>query len=214
MIATAHLTLAEASDLPHTHDLCLTPNNAITNNANNLNNKLPLFGHFCCRLAVQPDFIESSYSNGDLTLLAKGQIRSVEGYGRLQAFKLELWDNMHACENHIQPRRSIDITRDSKLKHKGELDFVVCNMEEGTIEEYVFRTKSLTETTKWYAAIKRAIKEHSQWEHVTLGQPMQLSIPGNGKSYFLRSSRQGSLYDQVPILGKFCGKTKTEINDQ
>lgn len=198
------MTLVEASDLPHTHDLRLISNNGYNNNNNiQLNNKLPLFGHFCCRLAVQPDCIETNYCSGDLCLLSKGSVRSLEGYGRLQAFKIDLWDNMHGSENNIQPRRSVEVTRDTKLKHKGELEFVVCNMEEGTIEEYVFRTKSLTETTKWHTAIKRTIKEHLQWDHVTLSTPMQLSIPGNGKNYFLRSSRQGSLYDQVPILGIF-----------
>lgn len=205
LIATAHLSLADTSDLPHTHDLCLTPNNATSNISSNgfsANTKLPLFGHFCCRLAIQPDCYDSSYVAGDLCLLPKGQTRSVDGHGRLQAFKIELWDSKQTFENHIQPRRTIDITRDTKLKHKGELDFVVCNMEEGVLEEYVFRTKSLTETSKWYSAVKRAIKEHAMWEHVTLAPMMQLAAPGNGKHYFLRSSRQGSLYDQVPISGK------------
>lgn len=174
----------------------------MANNASNLNNKLPLFGHFCCRLAVQPDFMETNYYSGELCLLTNGQTRSVDGFGRLRAFKIELWDSSQACDNHIQPRRSIEVTRDTKLKHKGELDFAVCNMEEGTIEEYIFRTKSLTETSKWYSAIKRAIKEHTIWDHVAVTPVMHLAAPGNVKNYFLRSSRQGSLYDQVPISGK------------
>lgn len=178
----------------------------MSNNASHVNNKLPLFGHFCCRLAVQPDFIEAPYCSGDLCLLAKGQTRPVDGFGRLQAFKLDLWDSVQALENHMPPRRCVEVSRDTKLKHKGELDFVVCNMEEGTIEEYVFRTPSLTETTKWYSALKRAIKEHAQWDHVTLGPSMQLAAPGNVKNYFLRSSRQGSLYDQVPISGELFNK--------
>lgn len=205
LIATAQLRLADASDLPHTHDLSLTMHH-ITSSHLSANNgtgmQLPLFGHFCCRLAVQPDFIETNYCAGDLSLLSRGQTRGVDGFGQLRAFKIELWDNERACENHIQPRRTIEITRETKLKHKGELDFIVCNMEEGTMEEYVFHTKSLTDTSKWYSAIKRAIKEHVAWDHVTLAPVMQLATPGNVKNYFLRSSRQGSLYDQVPISGK------------
>lgn len=169
--------------------------------ATNVNNQLPLFGHFCCRLAVQPDAIETNYCSGDLSLQSRGQTRGVDGYGRLRAFKIELWDNMRAYENHIQPRRCVEITRDTKLMHKGEMDFIVCNMEEGSIEEYVFHTKSLTETSKWFSAIKKTIKEHLAWSHVSLAPTMQLASPGNVKNYFLRSSRQGSLYDQVPISG-------------
>lgn len=206
LIATAKLHLADASDHSHTHDLKLVTSNMTSNNASSfiVSNQLPLFGHFCCRLAVQPDFIETNYCAGSLGLQSRGKTHGIDGYGQLRSFKIELWDNIRACENQTQPLRAIDITRDTKLMHKGELDFVVCNMEEGSIEKYVFYTKSLTETTNWYSAIMRAIKEHAAWDHVSLAPVMQLASPDNAKNYFLRSSRQGSLYDQVPISGEHC----------
>ncbi|XP_059611516.1 rhotekin-like isoform X1 [Phlebotomus argentipes] len=197
LIATAHLTLSDASDLPHTHDLCLSPNNS--NACQNPTGKLPLFGHFCCRLAVQADAVEQPLIVGELNLLAKGSCRPVDGIARLQAFRLEMWDDEETMKSNIQPRRSLDVTRDTKLKQKGDTDFILSNLEEGALEDYTFRTKSVTEQTKWFTAIKKAIKEHQIWGHITLALPMQLASPGN-KSYFTRSSRQGSLYDQVPIF--------------
>lgn len=89
-------------------------------------------------------------------------------------------------------------------------------MEEGTIEEYTLRAKSLSEATKWYTALKKCIKEHSQWDHVTVAAAMPLAVPAIMKNGFLRSSaRHPSLYDQVPIMGKteyfyfnICSKKK------
>ena len=130
LIATAHLSLAEASETTHTHDLCLTPNNTNVN----VGNKLPLFGHFCCRLAARPDSYEQSMVNGNLSLLQKGVARPIEGYARLQAFRIELWDDEKAFQANYQPRRSIDITRDTKLKFKGETDIIISNLEEGIME--------------------------------------------------------------------------------
>lgn len=198
MIATAQLKIGEASDLPHTHDLTITPSNSNTNTFNNL----PLFGHYCCRLAVQPDCIETISCAGELILHGKGPCRSLDGYAKLQAFRLELWDDEQTCQQSMQPRRTIDVNRDTKVKHRGELELVLNIMEEGTIEEYILRAKSLSEATKWYAAIKKLIKEHSQWEHVTVAASMPLAVPANMKNGFLRSSaRHRSLYDQVPIMG-------------
>lgn len=199
LIATANLCLSEASDLPHTHDLTLTKNSGLNGNQNS---KLPLFGHFCCRLAVQSDAMENSSCTGELLLLSKGPTRPVKGFARLQAFKLDLWDDKTSFENKIQPRRTVEITRDTKLKQCDETDLIIENMEEGQIEQYIFRAQTGSEGVKWYSALKKSVKEHSQWGHVTVDTAMQLAVPGNNKQYYLRQTRLGSLYDQVPILGK------------
>lgn len=147
--------------------------------------------------------METESHSGDLKILSKGQLRSIDGYGRLQGFKLELWDDLKTFTNNIESRRSIDITRETKLKQKNETELSICNMEEGVMEEYIFKTNTPSESVKWYGAIKKQIKEHQQWGHITtLTTPMQLAIPGNTKQYYTRQSRQGSLYDQVPILGE------------
>lgn len=207
LIATASLTLAEASDLPHTHDLQLTTNtsNFSSNNVNNnhLNNKLPLFGHFCCRLAIQPDFLKTNYYAGNLQLIVPSTGQLFDGYARLQAFKLSIWDKLETFECGIDATHTVDITRDTKIKRKPDTELLVCNMEEGTMIKYVFRTNEAIETANLEQAIKRSIREHLQWKHVTLSTPMQLTTPGSERNYFLRSGRHGSLYDQVPILRKY-----------
>lgn len=206
LIATASLKLIDASDLPHTHDLTLC--NVLTNNSQNQsaqNTRLPLFGHFCCRLAVQPDFITTNYYSNELQLLTKEKITLLNGFGRLQAFKIDLFKNNAQIDDvDAVAEQIIDITRDTKLKRKTDVEFIVCNLEEGAMHEYLFRAKNSSESSEWQAAIKRAIREHIQWDHIVLRSPMKLTVPGNATSkYFNRSPRQGSLYDQVPVVGKY-----------
>lgn len=207
LIATASLSLDEASDLSHTYDLTIQPPPPPANSSSTSStfNNLPLFGHYCCRLAVQPDHIETAACTGPLSVQARGPAtRPHDGYARLQAFRLDFWDE-ESQQHSVQPRRSIDVTRDTKVKHRGELDLVLSCMEDGRPEEYTLRSATLTEASQWYAALKKCIKEHSVWRHLTAGgsSAMQLAAPANMKTSFLRAStRQRSLYDQVPIIGK------------
>lgn len=149
---------------------------------------------------------------GALTLHAKGPTRPVEGHARLLAFRLELWDSEEACTaQQVQPRRSVEVTRDAKVRLlRGGGDTVadcvqLYIMEEGHIQEYTLHSAAggASETQRWYAALKRCVREHSQWGHVTVGGAMQLAAPANFKGGFQRPAmRHRSLYDQVPILGK------------
>lgn len=193
LIATANLTLSEASDLPHTHDLNLSPNNG-----SNATMKPPLFGHFCCRLAVQPDAVEQPQYSGHLRITSKdNNTHAIESFVRLQAFKLETWEDKSSCENNMHPEQVIEINRDTKLKIKNEKIILVQNMREGNHEEHSFHFETPEEAIKWNGIFKKAIKEHIQWGHIAIN-PMTLSIPGNTKLYN-RQPRQGSLYDQVPV---------------
>lgn len=164
--------------------------------------RLPLFGHFCCRLAIRPDFLNTPYVINELCYFSKNN--PFNGFGRLQAFKIELFEtNELAQQNDANASHSIEITRDTKLKIINDKEFLIQNMEEGVMCDYKFQTKSIDDTNQWKLSIKRAIKEHMQWDHVAITQPMRLSVPGNTTNkYFNRSPRQGSLYDQVPVTGK------------
>lgn len=185
--------------MPHTHDLRLIP----TNNTQSINMRLPLFGHFCCRLAVRPDFLNAPYIINKLQFIYKND--SFNGFARLQAFKIDMFESSELANNiDANPNHSIEITRDTKLKIINDTEFYVQNMEEGIINDYIFKTESIDDTNQWKLLIKRAINEHMKWNHVAITSPMRLSVPGNttNKYFNNRSPRQGSLYDQVPVLGK------------
>lgn len=124
-------------------------------------------------------------------------------YAKLHAFRLDVWDSEKAFNNQLEVRRSIAINRDTKLKHRGENDLTVTNMEDGNLVEYVLKTSSVTQQTQFYAAIKKSIQEHKQWGHTVQHGAMELAAQMESKGYFLRTNRQRSLYDQVPILSEW-----------
>lgn len=202
--------------MPHTHDLRLIPQTVVSNTTATGNNPqaaahlanntaLPLFGHFCCRLAVQPDSFEVAAITEELAgLEAPAHNCNLSScYARLQAFRLDVWDSEKAFNNGLEVKRSIAINRDTKLKHRGESDLNVANMEDGNLVDYVLKTSSVTQQTQFYAAIKKVINEHKLWGHVVQHGAMELAAPPESKGYFLRNNRQRSLYDQVPILSEW-----------
>lgn len=199
LIASSTVTLADASDLPHTHDLTLIASKTNSTTVSTTpNSTLPLFGHFCCRLAIRPDCIDRASFSGCLSMPPTS-----DGFARLQAFRLDLWDDEEAFRSNASPRRSIDVTRDTKLKLKTETDLVLGIMEEGTMHEHTLRASAPSEGTRWYKLIKATIQEHLQWKNIMSEPIMELVAAGNSRSLLLRASRLVSLYDQVPILGKY-----------
>ena len=78
----------------------------------NRTHQLPLFGHFCCRLAAQPDCISQESCSGDLMLLDIDAGRQwVFMWGQLQAFRLDLWVKQEHWEKGQDPVRFIVVDR-------------------------------------------------------------------------------------------------------
>ena len=78
----------------------------------NRTHQLPLFGHFCCRLAAQPDCVSQESCSGDLMLLDVDAGRQwVFMWGQLQAFRLDLWVKREHWEKGQDPVMSIVVDR-------------------------------------------------------------------------------------------------------
>lgn len=92
----------------------------------NRSHQLPLFGHFCCRLAAQPDCVSQESCSGDLTVLDGGTGRQwVFMWGQLQAFRLDLWVKREHWEQGQDPGRSITVDRVSET-HFGDQAYTSC----------------------------------------------------------------------------------------
>lgn len=64
-------------------------------------NQLPLFGHFCCRLAAQPNCISQPVLSGPLTLPLMSRPRP--SWAQLQAFTLHFWQDREAWLKGAEP---------------------------------------------------------------------------------------------------------------
>lgn len=58
-------------------------------------NQLPLFGHFCCRLAAQPQCMSSPVYSGCIRL----RNESSSSWAKLQAFELSIWSSVDEAKS-------------------------------------------------------------------------------------------------------------------
>ncbi|KAG8224331.1 hypothetical protein J437_LFUL004287 [Ladona fulva] len=218
LMATARLSLMEVHDSIHTHDLTLE-------NIGNRSHQLPLFGHFCCRLAAQPDCISREVFSGPLQLLLTAEDQEREGlggrgeerrrckdvagdrgswfsvWGQLQAFHLDLWEKREDFEKAREPVRSITVDKHTSIRGGDASSREVClgNLCEGK-EIFTFvRATSCDNQQEWIKNLVQHAKDHQRWKHAA-EKIMEIQSPGSSRNSFLREMRQGSLYDETPLI--------------
>lgn len=204
-MASARLTLDDANDSIHTHDL-------VTVNHENKSHQLPLFGHFCCRLAVQPNCISQEIYSGDVSVHDRDTDKWLNMWGQLQAFKLDLWEKQEYWEDGKLPAKSIIVDRESTIqigKNSGSREIFISNLLEGRDDVSIIRLRSREEQQNWAKAFVQHAKDHLRWKH-TAENIMEIQSSNARNSFCNRQLRQGSLYDETPLIGmsKFLFVTK------
>ena len=71
----------------------------------NKHHALPLFGHFCCRLAAQPDCVNKEICIGNINLNGRNC------WARLQGFEIRFWESRKLAEEDQSPAHTIPINR-------------------------------------------------------------------------------------------------------
>lgn len=196
LVAHATLRLADSSDDIHTHDLILE-------NMENPHHQLPLFGHFCCRLAVQPECMIEECMSGHLGLIQ--QIGNVSGCRRmwccLRNFHLSFWSKCEESQ-HASPIISIPVNRETKCVPEKSSNcpnsFKIINCLSGKMTEHCLVADSDLQCAKWIAHIHQHAKDHELWAH-TAEVLMDIPSPAPVRTPFCIRSRQGSLYDETPL---------------
>lgn len=195
LMATARLSLDEVHDSIHTHDLQIE-------NLENRTHQLPLFGHFCCRLAAQPDCISQESCSGDLMILDVDAGRQwVFMWGQLQAFRLDLWVKQEHWEKGQDPVRSIVVDRETVIKPSKTVarEITISNFCHGKEGSSVIRTKTTDDQQRWLRSLVQHAKDHLRWKHAA-EKVMEIPSPGSARHSFTRPLRGGSLYDETPLI--------------
>lgn len=200
-MASARLTLNESHNSIQTHDLVtITPENRA--------HQLPLFGHFCCRLAVQPDCITSEVLSGAMSVSDAKHTTAKSYWGQLQAFRLDLWETQQQWEKGRDHVRSIMIDRSTIIKENKNChnEITIINRYEsmgGSIVDEIVKLhlKQVEEKDKWFRVLNAHAEDHLLWKH-SAEDVMHIQTPGTQRNSFNRSIRQGSLYDETPLIGK------------
>lgn len=187
LMASARLTLDDVSDGIRTHDLKLEVSDA----ARRSGDGLPLFGHFCCRLAAQPE----AHVKESVSSLTEGG-----GSASLMGFNLSLWPSRQAHLNHEPPTTIAPVNRETVIKcTKSGCEVLVVNEQAGKEEMTVLRLRNLEERELWIRHLTDHVRDHERWKSAA-ETSMEIYTPGSGKQNFIRSYRQGSLYDETPII--------------
>lgn len=192
LMATARLTLDEVHDGIHTHDMKLE-------NLENRSHQLPLFGHFCCRLAAQPICVSQESYSGEISLREKNHWVLV--WGQLQAFRLDMWARKSDWEQGREPLQSIAVDRETIIQpgKSTTREITVSNLCDGKDELVIIRTKTLEEQQNWVRHLVQHTKDHRRWRHAA-EKIMEIPTPGSSRHSFTRQIRQGSLYDETPLI--------------
>ncbi|XP_015378698.1 PREDICTED: rhotekin-like isoform X1 [Diuraphis noxia] len=192
LMASAKLTLEEVDDRVHTHDM------KIESTPENRNNQLPLFGHFCCRLAAQPQCMSSPVYSG--RVLPRDE--SSSSWASLQAFELSVWSTEEEAKSK-PPQKTFRVDRNTvirALKNNNEIE--ISNESEKRTVSFIFSVENGEEKGNWLKYLVQHTKEHYKWKKAA-EIVMEVQLLESNRHSFIKPERQGSLYDETPLFESF-----------
>jgi rhotekin len=148
--------------------------------ADNRTQELPLFGHFCCRLAAQPDCMTKELICGEVSLRRGSKADFVPAFLSLKGFKLSVWASRETSAD-LEPYYSlpIDKVRSFILSRSPVTDFWfdlqeasvqigdnkqvhVVRLEEGKEVTLTIQSKSAEEQQQWLAHLMKSAQDHAR----------------------------------------------------
>ncbi|CAL7938090.1 unnamed protein product [Xylocopa violacea] len=195
LVACAKMTLDDTDGNVRSHDLTL-------HSFESKFHALPLFGHFCCRLAVQPDYINKEICSGVVT------INRQSCWARLKNFKIEAWKSKDHLDELQESICIISINKETVVRRSKsmKIQLRIINYVDGNEKRDIIELNSNDVLEKWMEQLLVCIKEHARWKHAVISvQQISNSDNSNGNTNVSNSSddtnkRQGSLYDETPLI--------------
>ncbi|XP_078033502.1 rhotekin-2 [Augochlora pura] len=208
LMAYAKMTLNDTDENIRTHDLTL--NNFSTDTKAHA---LPLFGHFCCRLAVQPDCIDKELVIG--FVIINGQ----RCWARLHAFELEAWKTKKLPEESQKPAFTIHVNKNTLVRQSKSANWQlrIINRIDGVKKHDIIEFCLEDDVQKCFEQLIHRIDEHSIWKHAAINiQQIPCSENSysnvNTKNLFATNKRQGSLYDEIALTEPVHSQAVTRIS--
>ncbi|XP_076166547.1 rhotekin-2 isoform X2 [Ptiloglossa arizonensis] len=188
LVAYAKMTLDDTNRNIRTHDLIL-------NNFENKVHVLPLFGHFCCRLAIQPDCITKEVRIGFIT------INDQRYWARLQGFEIEAWKSKKAAEGLHEPNYKIGINKETLVRQSKSMNnqLRIINCENGAKNRDIIELNSKEDVQRWFDQFIMRINEHLRWKHAAVDLqriPCSENLSGNTsmRNSFAENKKQESVF--------------------
>ncbi|KAF7490122.1 Rhotekin-2 [Sarcoptes scabiei] len=193
LIARASLNLKDSADLIKTYDLI--PEEELDKNL-----QLPLFGHYCCRLAVQPECLLKDYHSDILRMHSP---ESDMFWAVLSKFRLNLWriktelQDEPAYLKHTNSKKEPDLIIPINCQSKvtlSERNIQLVN------KENVFVFESINgQQSEWIKCFQKVRQDFQAWEPIAEYNMQLAPLSHHRSQYFFYERPSGSLYNETPL---------------
>lgn len=200
LVATVTLALDEVHDSVKSHDLVLE-------NLENPCHQLPLFDHFCCRLAAEPECL-SMEQTASVTLKYPSTNKSGKSsksdpppvFAALGGFNLAFWKKKeHRQDKNRSPLLSVSLGQGATMaEDHGEVVLSAFDEDEGEEKRVEFRCSD----NNFISALSQRIIDASAWGPKVSRSQMVIHSPqpANGSPNSRWVPRTGSLYEDIPLF--------------
>ncbi|XP_069156284.1 rhotekin isoform X2 [Procambarus clarkii] len=204
LVATAKLSLDNVSNNTATFDL-------VMENIENQVNQLPLFGHFCCRLAAQPDCAVQERIAGYAHVAESEQQQ--QSWCRVYGWQLEVWGTKE--DIHLSPHHplSLVVDRSTEVTQNGA-SVTVANTSGFDRGRLTLTFETSSEAGAWYRCLKQHAVDHRNWG-LAAEEEMEILTPQPTRHNFIlpRRGRFASLYEETPLRDGSPASTKSSFDD-
>ncbi|XP_050689508.1 rhotekin-like isoform X3 [Eriocheir sinensis] len=205
LVATSTLTLESVSNNTATFDLTME-------NVENQASQLPLFGHFCCRLAAQPDCATQERISG--LAAVKEESQQPQWWCRVQGWQVEVWPTKEEAQLSLHHPRSLTVDRHTEISQDGP-QLTITNSSGYARGSLTLTLESGDEAKGWAACLRQHVTDHRLWGAAAEGD-MEILTPQPARHSFLlppRRSRFASLYEETPLRDGSPVSDKSSLDD-
>lgn len=208
LVATAKLGLEQVSNNIATYDLTLETINKAHPEIRS--NQLPLYGHFCCRLAAQPDCAAQERISGYAVVPESEHPKS---WCRVNGWQLEVWGTKE--DIHLSPHHplSLSIDRHTEVLLSGST-LTVSNsvgLDRGRLN---LNFECEEDTNTWFKCLTQHVLDHDRWG-TAAEEEMEILTPQPTRHSFMvpRRGRFVSLYEETPLRDGSPSSEKSSFDD-
>ncbi|BFZ02307.1 hypothetical protein BsWGS_05345 [Bradybaena similaris] len=197
LVAKGSLNLSDVNNSVRTFDLQLETN------TDGQVHELPLFGHYCCRLAALPHCLTQPAMTGFLNLQEDDDLSKWKRYWcSLKNLQLACWSSPDDVEV-AQPLLIIPVTKNTQIcdadpsSSKRSHSFLIRTVNIRGIFDHTLAADTKQELNQWWDGFQQHLLDQALWKHAC-DEQMDLKIPKRQKgALFVRKS---SLYDETPLI--------------
>ncbi|XP_052772225.1 rhotekin-like isoform X2 [Mya arenaria] len=196
MVASGVLSLQDVDDVVRTFDLKLeVPNDSV-------GCELPLFGHYCCRLAALPHCLVQPVVSGYLNLHEDDDLSKWKRYWCiLKNLQLSCWSSPDDVEV-TAPLLTIPVTKNTQIceadprTSQRAHTFHTKTLGERFISETTFAADNQDQLTMWWDGLQQHLLDQAFWKQAC-EFVMDVQRAPNRKSSIM--SRKTSIYDDTRL---------------